>query len=645
MIFTYDAMGNVLTKTDARGMVSTLTYDVSHRLASISYTSGVGTTLVYDGGTSPSPTDLGNLTKISDESGNTTFSYDVLGRVISKAVIINGKSFNVRYGYGTTGSSAGSLTSIAYPGGSTVNYGYGQDGKVSFVTVNPVNSNGAGVSATSFNIMSAIPINALNKVSGWIWGDGITNTKTFDSFGRISTFFLGNPAGIGVASGSQRTVSYDAAGKPTAFAHTNSVGPQTALDHSYGYDGRSRVINASIAGTQSGYDYDLSNNRTDLVVNGSDLVQTIATSNNRVVSAQAPGPVTQAFTYDASGNVQNDGTYSYTYSARGRMSSATTTGGAVAYLYNAKEQRVYKSGPTAVVPTGAAYFVYDESGHLLGEYDANGAPVYETIYIGDAPVALLKTTGTAASSNLTVTPYNVYTDHLGTPRVVTRSNDEAIVWRWDSSDAYGGSAANQNPSALGTFVYNQRFQGQIFDAETGNIQNWNREYSPRIGRYLESDPIGLRGGINTYSYVGGNPVSYVDPYGLFTLVGGVGGSFASGPGAEGSAGVYFNPGLFGQQADAGTFVSGGVGAGANVGLNAYGGVVFGDASNVNSPFVNVNISTGLGSLTIMLDPKTGDLGGISFGPAAKAGVSVTYTDTGKVGLRDLFNKSVPNACH
>lgn len=64
-------------------------------------------------------------------------------------------------------------------------------------------------------------------------------------------------------------------------------------------------------------------------------------------------------------------------------------------------------------------------------------------------------------------------------------------------------------------VINQRLSGQVFDAESGLFQNWNREYNPRIGRYMQSDPIGLDGGINTFSYVGGYPLGRVDPQGLW----------------------------------------------------------------------------------------------------------------------------------
>jgi len=75
-----------------------------------------------------------------------------------------------------------------------------------------------------------------------------------------------------------------------------------------------------------------------------------------------------------------------------------------------------------------------------------------------------------------------------------------------------------------------------FDKETNTHYNYFRDYDPAIGRYVQSDPIGLAGGINTYSYVGSNPLSYVDPEGdAATLV--VGGIGIGGAGAVGVAGV------------------------------------------------------------------------------------------------------------
>lgn len=75
------------------------------------------------------------------------------------------------------------------------------------------------------------------------------------------------------------------------------------------------------------------------------------------------------------------------------------------------------------------------------------------------------------------------------------------VWRWDQGEPFGNDVPNNNPSGLGAFDFPLRFPGQHFDRETNLAYNLRRDYDPNIGRYVQSDPIGLDGGLNTDLYV------------------------------------------------------------------------------------------------------------------------------------------------
>ncbi|MFZ6756430.1 RHS repeat-associated core domain-containing protein [Undibacterium sp. Ji50W] len=109
--------------------------------------------------------------------------------------------------------------------------------------------------------------------------------------------------------------------------------------------------------------------------------------------------------------------------------------------------------------------------------------------------------------------YDIHSDQLNTPRVITDANGNE-VWRWDSAP-FGETAPNEQPTTVtNKFTFNFRFPGQYFDAETNLHYNYFRDYDPQAGRYVESDPIGLSGGINTFGYVGGNPINNSDPSGL-----------------------------------------------------------------------------------------------------------------------------------
>lgn len=89
------------------------------------------------------------------------------------------------------------------------------------------------------------------------------------------------------------------------------------------------------------------------------------------------------------------------------------------------------------------------------------------------------------------------------------------MWRWDQQEPFGNNPANEDPDANSVaFDLPLRLPGQYFDKETRVAHNFLRDYSSDVGRYLQSDPIGFEGSLNTYLYVGGTPLSRIDPFGL-----------------------------------------------------------------------------------------------------------------------------------
>ncbi|WP_394202461.1 RHS repeat domain-containing protein [Marinagarivorans algicola] len=110
---------------------------------------------------------------------------------------------------------------------------------------------------------------------------------------------------------------------------------------------------------------------------------------------------------------------------------------------------------------------------------------------------------TADSSTI----YYIHNDHLGTPQKITNASQQ-VVWAADY-EPFGNVSLTVN-----NLTFDTRFPGQHFDAESGLHYNYFRDYDPEIGRYIQSDPIGLNGGINTYGYGYQNPVSNIDLFGL-----------------------------------------------------------------------------------------------------------------------------------
>jgi RHS repeat-associated protein len=126
--------------------------------------------------------------------------------------------------------------------------------------------------------------------------------------------------------------------------------------------------------------------------------------------------------------------------------------------------------------------------------------------------------------------YYHHLDHLGTPQALT---DEAGTIAWQAHYLPFG----QTVETIADIDQPIRFPGQFVDAAAGAVYNYQRWYAPGTGRYLRSDPIGLEGGINTYAYVGSNPLSYTDPHGLNPAVGCAAGAWAGPLGCGVGAGI------------------------------------------------------------------------------------------------------------
>ena len=535
---TFDLGGNLTSSTDGRNQTTTYAYDVLNRMTTATYGSGtrtaVTTTFDYDGGAAGAPNAIGHLTRMIDQSGDTRYDYNGFGQVLNKVQYVNDATvaFTLRHSYGNSSSSStyanGKLLTLTYPSGNQITYQYDATGRISDLTLNSTDHSGTGSGTVSIPLLTKIGYQPFGAPVSWTWGNSSatsvnTYARSIDTDGRITSF----PLGSGVNNGTLRTLTYDAASRITAMTHSGTgIGTfaPANFDRQFGYDNLNRLISVTGGGTGSAssnqtFSSDATGNRTALTLGGSAYTNVISPSSNRLISTTGPAPA-KTNQYDAAGNLVNDGTTQFTFNARGRRASASIGTSTITYVHNGFGQRILKSGTDPLVPSGQQQYVYDEAGHLIGEYDASGTMIQETVYLGDMPVAVLTqsidTTGPILVTSTNA--YYLYADQINTPRVITQASDNQIVWRWDATDPFGVLPSDEDPSGLGAFTYNPRFPGQLYDPETNLHYNGYRDYDPLLGRYTQSDPNGLNGGINTYAYVGGNPVSFVDQLGLKGLM-------------------------------------------------------------------------------------------------------------------------------
>ncbi|QQZ27762.1 RHS repeat protein [Thiothrix subterranea] len=456
---THDISGNLKTSTDANGNTATHDYDLLNRKVKTTWQDGSTATYSYDTCTNG----ISRLCTLTDGSGSTTYQYDNEGRITQKTQTIGSVTLTHRYAY----TSDGKLQSEILPSGANVGYTYTQD-KLTGITLN------------GQTYMSNIRYNAAGQVSGWQWADGTTYQKTYDANNRLKTFPLGNFT---------RTLSYDTVGNITGW---DDNGDAAKAKH-FSYDLLDRLDGYTAANEAQVFQYDPNGNRTAKTDNGNATAYGLQANSNRLTHI---GNTAQA--QDANGNLLNDGTHAYTYNAQNRLASVD---GTTAYTYNTDNQRVKKTSNN-----GTTLYAWDND-RIIGEYDGSGTAQQETVYFGNTPVAVIQ--------NGSI--HRIYADQIDTPRIITDVTGKT-VWLWESKP-FGETAPNEDPDKDGLALrYSQRFPGQTFDAETGLHYNFHRDYNPVTGRYVQSDPIGLDGGMNSFGYVRENPLIYLDLLGEKTAV-------------------------------------------------------------------------------------------------------------------------------
>ncbi|ABX38139.1 YD repeat protein [Delftia acidovorans SPH-1] len=576
-IYEYDALGRVSKSIDASGHATQMAYNLLHQITRVTDANGNVHTRQYDR--------LGRLTEeMRPEGGKTTYAYDAAGFLVKKTNAAGdvssytynsdglltlltrtspqagkpGWSSSITYRYDKAGRLAGyeqkdgsgklisqadysrdalgriSQEQLIYGDGAnritaTLAQGWDADGRKT--SQGYPDSSAAAFSYAKGHLKEATQPGSTDKIT---WADyqwmlptkvqypGASRSIAYDGFYRIQGIQV-----QGASNANLLTLGYQYDVESSITRKTLQLGSDVNGSVDYAYDALDRLtqVRPSTSLTELGlpqeqYGYDAVHNRTSSLHQPGEWQYA---SGNRLVQR---GLGADQVRYD--------------YSATGHIQSATRNGSITTNLYDAAERRVaveqdgqvtarYQYDPfgrriSKTLGTGqgaqTTWFIYSGEG-LLAEVEALGKTIKSYGWQPDADWGTEPLWQADHINGQTGTSTRIYhylhSDHLSTPQV---ASDAAGRSSWQALNESFGQTLERSGNRT---RMNLRFAGQYFDEETGTHYNYQRDYSPGVGRYLQTDPIGIDGGVNVFVYAEENPVKLNDPTGQQAVLPGPGG--------------------------------------------------------------------------------------------------------------------------
>ena len=565
--YTYDVFGNLVQATDALGHATAFSYDGEGRLTSTTDALGNTASLGYFGADLTSATDalnrrtnvyhdsVGRITGVQDPMGRLSVTtYDILGRV-SRTIDPSGAA--TQYGYDANGNA----TSVTDPTGHAITYGFDSLNR-------PVmRTDALGVSESwTYNGMGSVTqaidrksqsttnaYDALQRPTVTTFADGKTITWTYDAGNRLTQVVdtvsgttarsydlldrltqeqtsqgtvkytydsAGRRTSVQVIGGATTTYAYDVANRPASIVQGTST-------VSFGYDNANRRTLVTLSnGVTTQYGFDVASQLVSLnYAKGATVLGAIGYSYDNAgrrisstgswASEQLSDATTADHQFNAGNGLTSGNGAVQTFDNNG---NPLTDGQGKSYSWDARNRLVQiNQGPSIV-----ASFTYDSFNRRTSKTIGAGATI---TYIHDG-VNPTREQRSGAASNLI--------NGLGVDERYAR--DDVSGKTFFLTDALGSTLALTNTSGSVVQTYRYEPYGQVTlgtgsPSLTNPYQYTGREndgtglyyyraryYSPSQRRFISEDPIGLSGGANIYAYVGGNPISSVDPMGLAVTI-------------------------------------------------------------------------------------------------------------------------------